>query len=78
MPDSVVGAYVRLAGRATRGLDPAPWLIPAPGEDRDRRDIRGRGRLTLVDPLADQDLERLMARVTGGWGDRVTDAQMAS
>src|SRR5258707_9030795 len=39
-------------------------LVYIAGEDRDRRDIRGRGRLTLVDPLADKDLERVMARVT--------------
>jgi hypothetical protein len=39
-------------------------LVNVAGKDRDRRGIRGRGRLAFVDPLADQDLERVMASVT--------------
>src|ERR1039457_3125246 len=41
-------------------------LVDIAGQDRNRRDLRGPGRVALVDPLADEDRKRLVGAVADG------------
>ena len=41
-------------------------LVDIAGEDRNRRDLHGLDRAALVDPLADEDRERLVAAIADG------------